>query len=68
MALLDNGAHINTITPKYISDHSLQVGPITTLLGTKVACVGLANAYTRPLVYIIIQVQVDEFRALMKIR
>ena len=27
MALLDNGAQINTITLKYISDHSLQVGP-----------------------------------------
>ena len=26
MALLDNGAQINTITPKYVSDHSLQMG------------------------------------------
>ena len=60
MALLDNGAKINTITLKYISDHSLQVGPITNLLGTKVTCVGLGNAYTRPLCHIIIQVQVEE--------
>ena len=59
MALLDNGAHINTITPKYVSDHSLQVGPITNLIGTIVACVGLGNAYTRPLGYVIIQVQLD---------
>ena len=59
MALLDNGAQINTIMPKYVSDHSLQMGPITNLLGAKVACVGLGYAYMRPLGYIIIWVQVD---------
>ena len=52
-------SQINTIMPKYISDHSLLVGPITDLLGAKVACVGLGNAYTRPLSYVIIWVQVD---------
>ena len=59
MALLDNGAQINTIMPKYISDHSLQMGLITNLPGAKVTCMGLGNAYTRPLGYIIIWVQVD---------
>ena len=59
MALLDNGAQINTIMPKYVSDHSLQKGPITDLLGVKITCIGLGNAYTRPLGYIIIWVQVD---------
>ena len=59
MALLDNGAQINTITPRYVSDHSLHVGPITDLIGTKLTCVGLGNAYTRPLSYFMIQVQVD---------
>ena len=59
MALLDNGAQINTIMPRYVSDHSLQVGPITDLIGAKVTCMGLGNAYTRPLGYVIIQVQVD---------
>ena len=58
VALLDNDAQINTIMPKYVSDHSLQMGPITDLLGAKVTCVGLSNAYTRPLGYVIIQVQV----------
>ena len=67
MALLNNGAQINIIMPKYVSDHSLQVGPITNLPGAKVTCVGLGNAYTRLLAYIIIWVQV-EFRAMMKIR
>ena len=59
MALLDNGAQINTIMPKYVGDHSLQTGPITNLLGAKVTCTGLGNAYTRPLGYIVIWVQVD---------
>ena len=59
MALLDNGAQINTIMPRYLSDHSLQVVPITNLIGSKVTCIGLGNTYTRPLGYIIIQVQVD---------
>ena len=59
MALLDNGAQISTIMPKYVSDHTLQKGPITDLLGAKVTCMGLGNAYTRPLGYVIIWVQVD---------
>ena len=59
MALLNIGAQVNTIMLKYISDHSLQVGPIMDLKGSKVTCMGLDNAYTRPLGYIVIQVQVD---------
>ena len=59
MALLDVGTQINTTMPKYVGDHSLPIGPITDLLGAKVACVWLGNAYTRPLGYIVIQVQVD---------
>ena len=59
MALLDNVALINTIIPKYLSDHLLQMELITNLLGTKVTCMGLGNTYMRPLGYIIIQVQVD---------
>ena len=55
MAHLDNGAQVNTIMPKYVSNHSLQVGPV----GSKVACMGLGNAYMRLLVYVVIQVQVD---------
>ena len=44
---------------RYVNEHSLQVGPITDLMGSKVACMGLGNAYTRPLGYVVIQVQVD---------
>ena len=47
MVLLDNGAQINTIMPKYVSDHSLQMGPITDLLGAKVACLGLGAGESR---------------------
>ena len=63
MALLDIGAEVNTIMLRYISDHSLQVGPITNLMGSKVACVGLSNAYTRLLGSIVIWVQVDGVQA-----
>ena len=59
MALLDNGAQINTTMPKYVSGHLLQMGTITNLLGAKVACIGLGNAYMRPLGYVVIWVQVD---------
>ena len=59
MALLDNGAQVNTIMPRYISDHSLQVGPITAIMGSKVACMGLDNTYRRPLGYVVIWVKVD---------
>ena len=59
MALLDNGVQVNTITLRYVKECSLLVGPITNLMGAKVACVGLGNAYTRPLGYVIIWVQVD---------
>ena len=62
MALLDNGAQVNTITPRYVRDHSLQVGPITDLMGSKVTCVGLGNAYPRLLAYVVIWVQVDGVR------
>ena len=59
MALLDNSAQVNTIMPRYVNKHSLQVGPITDLMGSKVTCVGLGNAYTRPLGYMVSWVQVD---------
>ena len=35
------------------------MGPITNLMGSKVPCVGLGNAYTRLLGYVVIWVQVD---------
>ena len=59
MALLDNGAQVSTITLRYVKECSLPVGQITNLMGSKVTCIGLGNAYTKPLGYVIIWVQVD---------
>ena len=59
MAHLDKGTQVNTITLRYVNEHSLQVGPNTDLMGSKVASMGLGNAYTRPLDYVVIRVQVD---------
>ena len=59
MALVDNSALVNTVTLRYVNEYSLQVGPITDLMGSKLTCMGLGNAYTRPLGYVVIQVQVD---------
>ena len=59
MALLDNGAQINTIMPNYVKSCSLEVGQITDLIGRRVFCIGLGNAYTQPLSDVIVKVQVD---------
>ena len=58
VALLDNGVLINIITQSLAEKHSLNIGPLTDL-DRQVTCVGLGNALTHPLGYIIIQVQVD---------
>ena len=59
MALLDNGVQVNTMTLRYVQEHSILVGPITDLMASKVACMGLGNTYTRLLGYMVIWVQVD---------
>ena len=59
MALLNNGAQINTIMHSYMKSHLLEMGPITKLISWRVTCMGLGNAYTQPLGYIIVKVQVD---------
>ena len=58
MTLLDNGTEINTIMPNHVKDHSLEMDQSWTLLAQGL-CVGLGNAYTHPLGYVIVQVQVD---------
>ena len=50
---------INTITPNYVKNHLLEMGPITDLIGARVACMGLGKAYAQPLGYIMVWVQVD---------
>ena len=57
--LLNNGAQINSITPDYVKNHSLEMGPITDLIGARFACVDLGNAYTHPLGYINVRDRVE---------
>ena len=59
MALLDNGIQINTITPNCVESYSLEVEPLSDLVGRQVTCVGLGNVLTQPVGYIVIQIQVD---------
>ena len=66
MALLDNGTQINTITPNFVKSHSLKVGPLSDLVGRWVTCVGLGNALTWLVGYVVIQIQVDGVRGFDK--
>ena len=59
MALLDSGMQINAIILNYVKNHLLEMGLITDLIGARVAYMHLENAYTQPLGYVIVQVQVD---------
>ena len=59
MALLDNGTQINTITPEFIENHSLDVGPLSDLIDTWVTHIGLGNVLTQLMSYVIIWAQVD---------
>ena len=46
MALFNNGVQINTIMPSFVETHSLEVRPLSDVVGRQVACVGLENAFT----------------------
>ena len=60
MALLDNGAQINTIMLDFVKiTVSLDVGPLSDLVSRWVTCIGLGNALTRLVGYVVIWVQVD---------
>ena len=59
MALLINSTQINTITQNFLKCHSLEVRPLSDLVGRQVACMGLGNVLTWPVGYLIIWIQVD---------
>ena len=50
---------VNTVTPEFIEDHPVKIGPMNNLVKGKVSMVGLGGMCTHPLGYIIISVQVD---------
>ena len=56
---LDNGTQINIITLGFTENHSLDIRPLSDLIGAWVACISLGNALTQPIGYVIIWVQVD---------
>ena len=60
MALLDNGMQINTIMPNFVESCSLEVGSLSDLVHRWVTCVGMGNALTWPIGYVIIWIQVDQ--------
>ena len=43
---MDNGMQINTIMPGYVENHSLDIRPLSDLVGSQVACIYLGNAVT----------------------
>ena len=59
MALLDNGTEINTIMPRCVKTHFLDVRSLSDLVGRWFTYVSLQNAFTQPLGYVVIWVQVD---------
>ena len=59
MAFLNSGVQINMVTPSFMEKHSLEIGPLTGFVAGQVTCVGLGNALTLPLGYVIVWVQVD---------
>ena len=52
MAFLDNGRQINTVMPGFIENHSLDIGPLSDLIGRQVICTGLGNTLTQPIGYV----------------
>ena len=48
-----------SIMPSFFEDCSFNVGPLADIVGRWVTCVGLGNALTWPLGYVIVWVQVD---------
>ena len=53
MALLDNGAQINTIMPGFVKNCSLDVGSLSDLVGRWVTCVGLGKTLLWPMCYVV---------------
>ena len=57
-ALLDNGSAINAVTPEFVEAHSLDVSPLSNLVGGTVRVNGFGGLFSRPLDSVVIRIQV----------
>ena len=58
-ALLDSGSTINAVTPEFVKACSLDMGPLSNLVGGTLNINGFEGLFSQPLGYIIIRVQVE---------
>ena len=58
--LIDNGARVNLVTPEFVKDRGLEVGSIWDLNdhNERIPLSGLGGRITKPLGYVILQVQI----------
>ena len=59
-ALADSGSQVNTVKPSYVCQHEFPVLPLGDLMNYPLNLVGLGGMRTRPLGFVILQVQVSE--------
>ena len=59
-ALADSGSQVNTVMPGYVCQHEFPVLPLGDLVDHPLNLVGLGGMRTRPLGFVILQVQVTE--------
>ena len=57
--LLDRGSTINTVTPEFITAHSLDVCPLSDLVDDTLKINGFGGLFSQPLGYFIMRVQVE---------
>ena len=59
-ALADSGSQVNTVMPGYVHQHEFPVLPLGDLMDYPLNLMGLGGMRTRPLGFVILQVQVSE--------
>ena len=61
VTLLDTGSRVNTLTPKFVQYHQLEVRPLSELVGdAPLTLSGLGGCRTRPEGYVVIRIRIDE--------
>ena len=58
---MDTGSRVNTLTPKFVEHHQLEVRPLSKLVGdAPLTLSGLGGCRTRPEGYVVIRVRIDD--------